>query len=59
MRKSKPIDLEVSVCDTIFLQSMINDIFLKTLKYKLDNSNASYKEKLSYIDSIIKSLKSG
>lgn len=59
MRKPKPIDLEVLVCDEIFLQSMINTIFLKTLKYKLDNSNVSYKEKISYIDSVIKSLKSG
>lgn len=59
MRKPKPIDLEVLVCDEIFLQSMINTIFLKTLKYKLDNSNVSYKEKISYIDIVIKSLKSG
>ncbi|MCC8068238.1 MAG: hypothetical protein LIO71_00495 [Ruminococcus sp.] len=59
MRKSKPIELELSITDTQCLQNSINSIFIMALKHKLESCNDSYEEKVLYIDSIIKTLNSG
>ncbi|MGN1411488.1 MAG: hypothetical protein ACI4WH_03130 [Oscillospiraceae bacterium] len=59
MRTSKPLELEIYVPDDDFLQNKINSLFLDIIKHNLDNSNATQKEKISYIDGIIDSIKSG
>lgn len=59
MRKPTPIELEISVCDNQFLQDKINHLFLDIIKHKLDNSNVTIQERISYIDNIIEKLKSG
>lgn len=59
MRKVQPIELDISITDKNFLQDRVNSIFIEIVKYNLENSSASRKEKISYIDTIIKNLKSG
>lgn len=58
MRKTNPIELEMSVSDSGFLQDRINSLFVDIIKYALDNSNTTRQEKVAYIDSVINKLKS-
>jgi hypothetical protein len=57
MRKSEPIQLELSITDINFLQSKMNELLLEVVKYTLENSSASEVEKLKYLDDIITAVK--
>ncbi len=58
MRKRKTIQLEVSIRDREVFQSVMDSLFVDIIKHTLEHSNASYKEKVSYLDSLIKTIKS-
>jgi hypothetical protein len=57
MRKSEPIQLELSITDINFLQSKMNELLLEVVTYTLENSSASEVEKLKYLDDIITAVK--
>ncbi len=56
MRKPKPIHLDISISDKENFQKVIDSLFLDIVKHNLETSSASRKEKIAYIDSIIKAL---
>jgi hypothetical protein len=56
MRKPKPIHLDIAISDKENFQKVIDSLFLDIVKHNLETSSASRKEKIAYIDSIIKAL---
>lgn len=57
MRRPKPIELEVSIPDRDLLQNVIDLLLVDVVRYTLERSDATYEEKVSYVDAVVRALR--